>query len=115
LPLDDIEELLAKSAAYRQASPILFGLVNRAAGRPLTPLHAGHLALLAVGSGLDGIFGSGENHHVAARLFIGEDRHSEITGGGVVSAATITPTARTMIRVGSTGTWCPNTRMSFGS
>jgi SAM-dependent methyltransferase len=66
LPLDDIEDLLTKSAAYRQASPILFGLVNRAAGRPLTPLHAGHLALLAVGSGLDGILGSGENHHVAA-------------------------------------------------
>ena len=34
---------------------------------------------------------------------------------GAASAATITPTARTMIRVGSTGTCCPNMPTSSGS
>jgi len=35
-------------------------------GRPLTPLHGGHTALLAVSSMLDGIFGSGNDRHLAA-------------------------------------------------
>ena len=56
----------AKSAAYRQASRILLAPPNRVEGRPLTPLHAGHIALLAVGSLLDGIFGSGESRHISA-------------------------------------------------
>ena len=48
LPLDEIEDLLPASAAYRQASRILLAPPNRVEGRPLTPLHAGHIALLAV-------------------------------------------------------------------
>jgi Uncharacterised methyltransferase family (DUF6094) len=66
LPLDEIEDLLPKSAAYRQAARILFARPNRIEGRPLTPLHAGHTALLAVSSLLDGIFGSNEDRHIAA-------------------------------------------------
>ena len=66
LPLDEIEDLLPKSAAYCQASRILLAPPNRVEGRPLTPLHAGHIALLAVGSLLDGIFGSGESRHISA-------------------------------------------------
>ncbi|MGH7173827.1 MAG: hypothetical protein ACRELG_26390, partial [Gemmataceae bacterium] len=34
-------------------------------GRPLTPLHGGHTALLAVSSRLDGIFGQGELRHIS--------------------------------------------------
>jgi SAM-dependent methyltransferase len=66
LPLDEIEDLLPKSAAYRQASRVLLAPPNRVEGRPLTPLHPGHLALLAVSSLLDGIFGSGESRHISA-------------------------------------------------
>ena len=66
LPLDEIEDLLPRSSAYRQASRILFAPPSRIEGRPLTPLHCGHIALLAVSSLLDGIFGSGESRHIAA-------------------------------------------------
>jgi hypothetical protein len=43
LPLDQIEDLLPQSAAYRQAGRILFAEPVSATGRPLTPLHAGHV------------------------------------------------------------------------
>jgi SAM-dependent methyltransferase len=66
LPLDDIENLLPQSAAYRQAGRILFADQPSNPGRPLTPLHGGHTALLAVSSMLDGIFGSGNERHLAA-------------------------------------------------
>lgn len=43
LPLDEIEDGLAQSTAYRQARRILFAPAAREHGRPLTPLHAGHV------------------------------------------------------------------------
>jgi Uncharacterised methyltransferase family (DUF6094) len=43
LPLDEIEDLLVKSSAYRQANRILFGSHAAISGRPLTPLHGGHV------------------------------------------------------------------------
>lgn len=64
-PLDAIEDLLAKSAAYRQARRILFAPEVREVGRPLTPLHQGHVALLATSGRLDGILGQGEMRHLA--------------------------------------------------
>jgi hypothetical protein len=66
LPLDEIEDLLWRSAAYRQASRILFAEPPNVSGRPLTPLHSGHIGLLAVSGMLNGIFGSGEQRHLAA-------------------------------------------------
>ena len=57
LPLDEIEDLLPQSAAYRQAGRILFAEPVSATGRPLTPLHAGHVGLLACSGLLNGIFG----------------------------------------------------------
>ncbi len=65
LPLDDIEDLLPQSAAYRQAGRILFAEPVSATGRPLTPLHAGHVGLLACSGLLNGIFGSGDQRHIA--------------------------------------------------
>ncbi|MGH9374928.1 MAG: DUF6094 domain-containing protein [Terriglobia bacterium] len=65
LPLDAIEDVLAQSSAYRQASRILFSRLSRNEGRPLTPLHGGHTALLAVSSRLDGIFGQEELRHIS--------------------------------------------------
>jgi SAM-dependent methyltransferase len=65
LPLDAIEDLLPKSTAYRQARRILFAPQVREVGRPLTPLHPGHVGLLATGGRLDGIFGQDDLRHVA--------------------------------------------------
>jgi SAM-dependent methyltransferase len=65
LPLDEIEDLLPQSPAYRQAQRILFAPEARAKGRPLTPLHQGHVALLATSGLLDGNFGEGELRHLA--------------------------------------------------
>jgi len=57
LPLDEIEDLLPQSSAYRQAGRILFTESVSATVRPLTPLHAGHVGLLACSGLLNGIFG----------------------------------------------------------
>jgi hypothetical protein len=65
LPMDEIEDLLPQSAAYRQAGRILFAEPVSAIGRPLTPLHAGHVGLLACSGLLNGIFGSGDQRHIA--------------------------------------------------
>jgi SAM-dependent methyltransferase len=65
LPLDEVENLLPLSAAYRQAGRILFAEPASATGRPLTPLHAGHVGLLACSGLLNGIFGSGDQRHIA--------------------------------------------------
>ena len=65
LPLDEIEDLLPQSATYRQAGRILFAEPVSATGRPLTPLHAGHVGLLACSGLLNGIFGSGDQRHIS--------------------------------------------------
>lgn len=65
LPLDDIEDLLLDSAAYRQASRILLPRQRDVRGRPLTPLHGGHVGLLCTAGMLNGVFGDGENRHIA--------------------------------------------------
>jgi hypothetical protein len=65
LPLDEIEDLLPQSSAYRQAARILFAEPVSATGRPLTPLHAGHVGLLACSGLLNGIFGSGDQRHLS--------------------------------------------------
>jgi hypothetical protein len=65
LPLDEIEDLLPQSAAYRQAGRILFAEPVSATGRPLTPLHAGHVGLVACSGLLNGIFASGDQRHIA--------------------------------------------------
>jgi hypothetical protein len=65
LPLDEIEDLLPESAAYRQAGHILFAEPVSAIGRPLTPLHSGHVGLLACSGLLNGIFGARDQRHIA--------------------------------------------------
>ena len=46
IPLDEVEDLLLESAAYRQAGRVLLPKLNDVRGRPLTPLHGGHVGLL---------------------------------------------------------------------
>jgi SAM-dependent methyltransferase len=65
LPLDEIEDLLPKSSAYRQASAVIFAQQSDVAGRPLTPLHGGHVGLLCTAGMLNGIFGEGQSRHLA--------------------------------------------------
>ena len=85
LPLDEIEDLLPKSAAYRQAQRVLAGPPKQFSGRPLTPLHAGHVAICAVSGMLDGVFGSGESRHVAAWNAVKVvDRSEEVEDDGTI-------------------------------
>jgi len=65
LPLDQLEDLLPSSSAYRQASAVLFAPPSDVHGRPLTPLHGGHVGLLCTAGLLNGIFGEGESRHIA--------------------------------------------------
>jgi 16S rRNA G966 N2-methylase RsmD len=65
LPLDQIEDLLPKSPAYRMAAPILLASETAVVGRPLTPLHGGHVGLLCTAGMLNGVFGQGDTRHIA--------------------------------------------------
>jgi len=65
LPLDEVEDLLPHSTAYRQAGRILFAEPKSGEGRPLTPLHAGHVGLLACSGALNGVFGYQDQRHIA--------------------------------------------------
>jgi hypothetical protein len=65
IPLDEVEDLLLQSAAYRQASRILMHERSDVRGRPLTPLHGGHVGLLCTAGLLNGAFGEGEHLHIA--------------------------------------------------
>jgi hypothetical protein len=65
IPLDEVEDLLLESAAYRQAGRVLLPKLNDVKGRPLTPLHGGHVGLLCTAGMLNGVFGEGEARHIA--------------------------------------------------
>jgi hypothetical protein len=65
LPLDVIEDLLDSSPAWRQAQRITHAPKTEFSGRPLTPLHKGHVGLLCTSGLLNGVFGSGSERHVA--------------------------------------------------
>lgn len=65
LPLDEIEDYLPQSPAYRQARRILFAPPSRDHGRPLSPLHQGHVSLLACSGALDSILGENDLKHIS--------------------------------------------------
>lgn len=65
LPLDEIEDKLVESSAYRQIKRVLLREQGAVHGRPLTPLHGGHVGLLCTAGMLNGVFGQGELRHVA--------------------------------------------------
>jgi len=64
IPLDEVEDLLPESAAYRQASRVLLPKQRDVRGRPLTPLHGGHVGLLCTAGMLNGVFGEGDDRHI---------------------------------------------------
>ena len=65
IPLDEVEDLLLESSAYRQAGRVLLPKLGEIKGRPLTPLHGGHVGLLCTAGMLNGIFGDGDARHIA--------------------------------------------------
>jgi hypothetical protein len=85
LPLDEIEDLLPQSSAYRQAGRILFAEPVSATGRPLTPLHAGHVGLLACSGLLNGIFGSEDQRHLSCWQAVKVTDKTEKEEDGVIT------------------------------
>jgi hypothetical protein len=65
IPLDEVEDLLLRSSAYRQVRRVLIHEQSNVRGRPLTPLHGGHVGLLCTAGLLNGIFGENEQRHIA--------------------------------------------------
>jgi hypothetical protein len=65
LPLDLIEDLLENSPAWLQAQRITHAPRAEFSGRPLTPLHKGHVGILCTSGLLNGQFGEGRDTHVA--------------------------------------------------
>ena len=65
LPYDLLEDLLPQSGAWKQTEPFLMPHEDVATGRPITPLHGGHVGLLCTAGLLNGVFGQGEERHIA--------------------------------------------------
>ena len=65
LPYDTLEDLLTRSGAWQQAAPFLLPREDVATGRPITPLHGGHVGLLCTAGLLNGVFGEGGGRHIA--------------------------------------------------
>ncbi len=65
LPFDTIEDLIPHSPAWKQVAPFLLPKEEMASGRPITPLHAGHVGLLCTAGLLNGVFGDGADRHIA--------------------------------------------------
>jgi SAM-dependent methyltransferase len=64
IPLDEVEDLLLSSSVYRQISRLLLRDQDSVRGRPLTPLHGGHVGLLCTAGMLNGVFGDGNDRHI---------------------------------------------------
>jgi hypothetical protein len=65
LPLDELEDLAISSAAWNKTRSFLLPKEESSVGRPITPLHGGHVGLLCTAGLLNGTFGDGENRHIA--------------------------------------------------
>ena len=65
LPYDLLEDLLPNSGAWKQTIPFLMPHEDVATGRPITPLHGGHVGLLCTAGLLNGVFGDGDERHIA--------------------------------------------------
>lgn len=65
LPLDELEDMVLSSAAWNKTRSFLLPKEESSVGRPITPLHGGHVGLLCTAGLLNGVFGSGQDRHVA--------------------------------------------------
>lgn len=85
LPYDLLEDLLPYSPAWKQVAPLLLPNDDVATGRPITPLHGGHVGLLCTADLLNGVFGEGEDRHIArwrsvkhVTTFVEQERDAEV-------------------------------------
>ncbi len=85
LPYDLLEDLLPQSGAWKQVAPLLLPRDEVATGRPITPLHGGHVGLLCTAGLLNGVFGEGDDRHIArwrsvkhVTTFVEQDGDAEI-------------------------------------
>jgi len=65
LPLDEVEDLAISSAAWNKTRSFLLPKEESSVGRPITPLHGGHVGLLCTAGLLNGTFGDGPDRHIA--------------------------------------------------
>ena len=65
LPLDTVEDVIERSVAMQNARGVLVWKQQKMSGRPVTPLHKGHVGLLACSGMLNGFFGQGDERHIA--------------------------------------------------
>ena len=65
LPLDELEDLAITSSAWKKTRPFLLPKEESAVGRPITPLHGGHVGLLCTAGLLNGVFGTDQDRHIA--------------------------------------------------
>jgi predicted RNA methylase len=65
LPLDELEDLAIASTAWNKTRSFLLPKEESSVGRPITPLHGGHVGLLCTAGLLNGIFGDGHDRHIA--------------------------------------------------
>ena len=65
LPLDQLEDMVVRSSAWKKVEAFLLPKEEMAGGRPITPLHGGHVGLLCTAGLLNGIFGQGKERHIA--------------------------------------------------
>lgn len=65
LPLDQLEDLTIRSSAWNKARTFLLPKEESTVGRPITPLHGGHVGLLCTAGLLNGVFGSDQDRHIA--------------------------------------------------
>lgn len=65
LPLDQLEDLAMASSAWKKVLPFLLPKEETAVGRPIIPLHGGHVGLLSTAGLLNGVFGQGDDRHIA--------------------------------------------------
>jgi hypothetical protein len=65
LPLDALEDAAIGSTAWSKIRPYLLPKEDVEVGRPITPLHGGHVGLLCTAGLLNGTFGQGVDRHIA--------------------------------------------------
>ncbi|MGB8885108.1 MAG: hypothetical protein WCC87_00190, partial [Candidatus Korobacteraceae bacterium] len=63
--LDQVEDGLARSSAMQSALNLLIRKPESITGRPVTPLHGGHVGLLCTAGMLNGVFGQDRERHIA--------------------------------------------------
>jgi hypothetical protein len=67
LPLDQVEDVVLASSTWKQVAPFLLPREQVQTGRPITPLHAGHVGLLCTAGLLNDVFGQGSERHIEVR------------------------------------------------